>query len=365
MGGALVAMSGGVDSSVAALLAVERGLDCVGSMMKLFDSEDIGFTGGESRGKTCCAVKDADDAADAARRIGIPFYVFNFADTFREKVIERFIDAYRNGKTPNPCIDCNRYLKFERLLQRAKGLEREYIITGHYARIETDAGTGRRVLKKGMDPSKDQSYVLYAMTQEQLGAALFPLGELHKSQVREIAIEHGFVNAEKRDSQDICFVRSGHYADFIKWYSGIDFPKGRFLDTDGNDLGEHKGIIHYTVGQRRGLGLSAATPLYVCAVRPEDNSVVVGSADRLYAKKLIARDINLIPIERLDAPIKVRARIRYNQQEQPATVWQPDPDTLRVEFDDPQKAITRGQAVVLYDGETVIGGGTINEVIWN
>ena len=367
MGGALVAMSGGVDSSVAALLTVERGLDCIGSMMKLFDNEDIGFSRGESRGKTCCAAKDAADAADVARKLGIPFYVFNFADTFREDVIDRFVRAYQNGETPNPCIDCNRYLKFDRLLRRAKGLEKEYVVTGHYARIETGAGNGRYILKKGVDLSKDQSYMLYAMTQEQLGSAIFPLGGLHKSQVREIALEHGFVNAEKRDSQDICFVRSGGYADFIADYirrnTGGEIPKGRFVDTDGNDLGEHKGITHYTVGQRRGLGLSGAMPFYVCAVRPGDNSVVVGSADSLYAKTLVARDINLIPVERLDRAIKVRARIRYNQREQPATAWQPDSDTLRIEFDSPQKAITKGQAVVLYDGETVIGGGTINEVI--
>jgi len=363
MGGALIAMSGGVDSSVAALLAVERGLDCAGSMMKLFDNEDIGSSREEGSGKTCCSVKDAADAADVARRLGIPFYVFNFADTFREEVIDRFIRAYQNGKTPNPCIDCNRYLKFERLLRRAKELEKEYIVTGHYARIEN--GNGRHILKKGADLSKDQSYVLYAMTQEQLRSALFPLGGLRKTEVREIAVEHGFVNAEKRDSQDICFVRSGGYADFIRQYTGMETPKGRFVDTHGNDLGEHRGIIHYTVGQRRGLGLSAAAPLYVCAVRPEDNSVVVGTADSLYAKTLIAVDINLIPVEKLDTAMKVSARIRYNQLEQPATVWQLDSDTLRIEFDSPQKAITSGQAAVLYDGETVIGGGTINEVITN
>jgi tRNA-specific 2-thiouridylase len=367
MGGALIAMSGGVDSSVAALLAIERGLDCAGSMMKLFDNEDIGLSHGESGGKTCCAVKDAADAADVARKLGIPFFVFNFADTFKEEVINRFIVAYQNGRTPNPCIDCNRYLKFERLLRRAKGLEKEYVVTGHYARIETRAGNGRHILKKGADLSKDQSYVLYTMTQEQLGSVLFPLGELYKSRVREIALEHGFVNAEKRDSQDICFVPGGNYADFItdyiRQYTGTETPKGRFVDTNGGDLGEHKGIIHYTVGQRRGLGLSAAMPLYVREVHPKDNSVVVGTADDLYAKTFVAGDINLIPVEKLDTAMKVRARIRYNQREQPATVWQLDSDTLRVEFDSPQKAITKGQAAVLYDGETVIGGGTINEVL--
>jgi tRNA-specific 2-thiouridylase len=357
-GGALVAMSGGVDSSVAALLCVEAGLDCLGCTMKLFRNEDIG----ESPAKACCTLADANDARAAADRLGIPFYVFNFVDTFKEQVIDRFVKAYQNGETPNPCIDCNRYLKFERLLARAVGLGREYVVTGHYARIEFDAGSGRYILKKGVDSSKDQSYVLYAMTQEQLKHTLFPLGGLRKAQVREIAAERGFANARKRDSQDLCFVRKGGYADFIRQYTGRETPKGRYVDTDGNDLGEHRGIIHYTIGQRKGLNMPGPAPRYVCGIRASDNSVVLGPIESLYAKTLVARDINMIAVDKIDAPMRVSARIRYNQQEQPAVAQQIDADTLRVEFDSPQKAITKGQAVVLYDGDVVIGGGTVSGV---
>ncbi|MDR0197686.1 MAG: tRNA 2-thiouridine(34) synthase MnmA, partial [Oscillospiraceae bacterium] len=270
--GALIAMSGGVDSSVAALLTARRFPNSIGGVMKLFSNGDAA-----RRENSCCAQRDIEDARSVADRIGLPFYVFNFADTFGERVIRRFIEAYRNGETPNPCIDCNRYLKFERLLRRAAELDREYVVTGHYARIEPDSGGGRLLLKKGADLSKDQSYVLYALTQEQLKHTLFPLGGLRKSRVRELALEHGFVNAKKRDSQDICFVGDGGYADFIEKYDGGEFPKGRFADVNGNDLGQSKGIIHYTVGQRKGLGLSAETPLYVCSLRAGDNTVVVGT----------------------------------------------------------------------------------------
>ena len=356
MSGALIAMSGGVDSSVAALLAVERGLDSIGGMMKLFDSEDL--VGG--RADSCRALDDAEDARAVANKLGIQFYVFNFANVFREMVIEKFVEAYQNGETPNPCVDCNRYLKFGQLLRRAKELGKEYVVTGHYARIERGAGGGRLLLKKGADLSKDQSYVLYSMTQEQLGATLFPLGGLCKEQVREMAMERGFGNAKKGESQDICFVREGSYADFILRHTGKEFPGGRFVDKDGRDLGGHKGIVHYTVGQRRGLGLAAGSPLYVCGINAGNNSVVVGHESDLYSKTLIAKDANLIPVDRLDTALKARVRIRYNQQEQPATVWQLDAGTLRIEFDSPQKAVTKGQAAVIYDGDVVVGGGTIS-----
>jgi len=355
-GRALIAMSGGVDSTVAALLSVEAGLDCLACTMKLFSNEDIG----ESSAKACCTLADAADARAAADRLGIPFYVFNFAAQFKEQVIDRFVRAYQNGETPNPCIDCNRHMKFERLLARAGGLGIEYMVTGHYARIEFDGGSGRYILKKGVDLSKDQSYVLYAMTQEQLKHTLFPLGDLHKRQVREIAAERGFANARKRDSQDLCFVRKGGYADFIRRYTGAEPPKGRYIAPDGSDLGEHKGIIHYTIGQRKGLNMPGPAPRYVCGIRACDNSVVLGPLDALYAKTLIAKDINMLAVEKIDAPLKVGARIRYNSPEQPAVARQLDSDTLRVEFDSPQKAITKGQAVVLYDGDVVIGGGTVS-----
>ena len=353
---ALIAMSGGVDSSVAALLATEQGYDCIGCTMKLLPDREAGAV----REENCCSSADADDARAVAYKLGIPFYVFDFAEAFKEQVISRFIKVYQNGETPNPCIVCNRFIKFDGLLKQAKELGREYLVTGHYAGVEAGTGGGRYLLKKGADPSKDQSYVLYTMSQEQLKHTLFPLGGLTKSKVREIAHEHGFSNANKHESQDICFVQNGDYAGFITQCTGREPPKGRFIDMDGNDLGGNKGIVHYTIGQRKGLGLSAESPLYVCSMNAANNTVVVGTEDKLYSKTLIARGINLIAADRLDMPVRVRARIRYRQPEQSATVWQLDTDTLRVEFDSPQRAITKGQAVVLYDGDIVIGGGTIS-----
>jgi len=350
---ALIAMSGGVDSSVAAWLLKERGLDCAGAMMKLYDSGDAEQSG-------CCSLADAEDARAVAFRLDMPFYVFNFTGAFTEQVIDRFAAAYQKGFTPNPCIDCNRYLKFERFLRRADELGCQHIATGHYAIITQD--NGRYLLKKGTDDYKDQSYALYAMTQNQLARTLFPLGSLAKSEVRAIAQKQEFINAKKRDSQDICFAPDGNYAGFIERHTGKPPEKGNFVDVQGNILGQHKGIIHYTVGQRKGLGLSAGQPLYVCDVCPQSNTVVVGAQENLYAKTLIAHDINLIAADKLDAALKVKAKIRYRQQEQPAIARQLDADTMRIEFEQPQRAITKGQAVVLYDGDIVIGGGTIASV---
>jgi len=259
--------------------------------------------------------------------------------------------------TPNPCIDCNRYLKFSRFLKRATDINCNYIATGHYAQIKQSGD--RYLLEKGLDKTKDQSYVLYTMTQEELSRTLFPLGGMTKPEVREVAIEQGFINAEKKDSQDICFAPDGDYADFIERHTGEKAKSGPFVDAHGKTLGEHKGIIHYTVGQRRGLGISAETPLYVSEVIPEANTVVVGTNDTLFRKTLIANDLNMIAVEKLDAPVRICAKIRYRHEERPATAWQTDTDTLRVEFDEPQRAITKGQALVIYDGNTVIGGGTI------
>jgi tRNA-specific 2-thiouridylase len=351
----LVALSGGVDSSVAAYLLIERGYDCTGAMMKLYTNEDAGI----GRDKGCCSLADAEDARAVAIRLGIPFSVFNFTRSFSAEVIERFVSAYQNGTTPNPCICCNRYMKFERFMRRAREIEMDYIATGHYARIEYDAGSSRYLLKKAIDPDKDQSYVLYAMTQRQLARTLFPLGDLHKSQVREIAREQGFANAYKHESQDICFVPDGDYAKFIEGFTGLKSEKGRFKDSIGNDLGEHNGIIHYTVGQRKGMGLASVAPLYVRALLPESNTVVVGKQQELYSRTLTAGDINLIPFDRIGAPMRVRIKIRYRQPEQPAMVTQLDKDRIRVDFDDPQRAITKGQAVVFYDEDVVVGGGTI------
>ncbi len=354
---AVIAMSGGVDSSVAALLTKRRGLKCIGATMKLFHNEEVNVP----RENSCCALEDAEDARSVAQKIGIPHYVFNFTDRFRTDVMERFVRAYESGLTPNPCIDCNRYLKFEALLLRAKELDYDYVVTGHYARIEYNEETGRYILKKAADETKDQSYVLYSMTQEQLAHTLFPLGNLRKTQVRKIAEENGFVNAKKHDSQDICFVQDGTYGDFIKQYTKKDYPSGDFALKDGSVLGRHKGIIYYTVGQRKGLGVSYKEPLYVTEINVPDNKVILGTQRDLYTKAFIADDINLISAENPINHLCVKAKVRYRQAEQPATVTQTGDDTIRVEFDRPQRAVTKGQAVVLYDGDTVLGGGTIRQ----
>ncbi|MCH5207675.1 MAG: tRNA 2-thiouridine(34) synthase MnmA [Oscillospiraceae bacterium] len=351
---AVIAMSGGVDSSVAAYLMKKDGFDCIGVTMKLFHNEDIEV----SRDKTCCSLDDVNDAQRVAFAMDMPHYVFNFSDEFKEKVIDRFVTAYENGETPDPCIDCNRYLKFDKLYHRARELDCDYIVTGHYARIELDEQSGRCLLKKAAYPEKDQSYVLYAMTQEQLAHTMFPLGNYTKPEIREIAEEQGFLNAKKHDSQDICFVPNGSYADFIEYYTKRTYPGGDFVDTSGNVLGEHKGIIRYTIGQRKGLGISYTEPLYVLNIDKDKNTVTVGKDSELYSNRLTAGNINLISVEKIDKPMRVKAKIRYRHTEQPATVIQVN-DKLEVTFDEPQRAITRGQAVVLYDGDTVVGGGTI------
>lgn len=348
-------MSGGVDSSVAAHLMVESGYECTGMTMKLFENEDIGV-GWE---RSCCSLKDSEDARQVAEGMNMPFYILNYSQEFNEQVIGRFIEAYKNGETPNPCIDCNRYIKFDQLLNHARELHQDYIVTGHYARVEYSAETGRYLLKKGVDESKDQSYVLYSLTQEQLAHTLFPLGAFRKTEVREIARRHGFVNAQKHDSQDICFVLDGDYPGFIQQYTGETFEKGRFVGVDGKDFGENKGIVHYTVGQRRGLGIAAPKPLYVCSISPEDNTVVIGERENLFSRSLVAKDINLIAQEKLEGPVRVKAKVRYKQPEQPAVAEQLEDGTLRVTFDEPQRAISKGQAVVLYDGDVIVGGGTI------
>ncbi len=352
---ALIAMSGGVDSSVAAYLMKEKGYDCIGATMKLFQNEDIGL----SDEHTCCSLDDVEDARNVASSMDMSHYVFNFSDRFKEEVVDKFVYAYEHGMTPNPCIDCNRFLKFEYLFNKAKELGYDYVVTGHYASIEYDETKGRYLLKKGNDITKDQSYFLYSLTQEQLGRTIFPLGDMPKAQVRELAEKNGFINAKKHDSQDICFVLDGKYANFIEEYTGKKYPEGDFVDAKGNVLGKHKGIIRYTIGQRKGLGISAKEPLYVLAVNPDENKVVLGSNEELFSTTLDAHELNLIAVDKITEPMRVKARIRYRHIEQWATVTQTDEDTLHVIFDEPQRAITKGQAVVLYQDDVVIGGGTI------
>lgn len=353
---ALIAMSGGVDSSVAAYLMQQRGYTCMGVTMQLYNNEMIG-----TQGKTCCSLDDVEDARAVAFRLGMPYYVFNFRDDFEEKVIRKFVACYECGATPNPCIDCNRYLKFEHLLHRAQVLGCDYIVTGHYARITRDEATGRYLLHKATHTEKDQSYVLYSLTQEQLAHIQFPLGELPKTEVRAIAEQQGFINARKHDSQDICFVPDGDYVAFMERYTGKAYPEGDFLDLSGKVVGKHQGAVGYTIGQRKGLGLAMGAPVYVCSKDMEKNTVTVGPNEALFSKTLRAKDWNWFPFETLTQPIRCKAKARYRQQEQPATVYPEENGFARVEFDEPQRAITAGQAVVLYDGDTVIGGGTITE----
>lgn len=350
---AIIAMSGGVDSSVAAYLCMKNGYECIGATMKLFDNEDIG----KKQEKTCCSLEDVEDARSVASELGMPYYVFNFTDEFDEKVIKKFINSYEIGATPNPCIDCNRYLKFEKLFTRMKELDFDYVVTGHYARIERDGE--RFLLKKGVDETKDQSYVLYSMTQEQLAHTLFPLGEFTKTQIREIAEKNGFINAKKHDSQDICFVPDGDYAAFIEQYSGKKYPKGKFVNKNGEKLGVHNGIIRYTIGQRKGLGLSLPAPMYVCGKDIGRNEVVLCSNDELFSADLDANDFNWIAFENPPETLCAKARIRYNQKEEPARITVTGENRVHVEFDKPQRAIAKGQAVVVYDGDVVLGGGTI------
>lgn len=349
----LVAMSGGVDSSVAAFLLKEQGYECIGATMHLFDGE-YARTEEES---TCCSLYDIEDARNVAYQAGFPHYVFNFKKSFKTQVLDRFVSEYECGATPNPCIDCNRFVKFHKFLQRAIELDMEYIATGHYARIEFQ--NGRYLLKKAINEEKDQSYVLYAMTQEQLARTLFPIGSLHKTQVREIAHQQGFVNATKRDSQDICFASDGDYAASIKRMSGKNYVSGKFIDREGNILGEHKGIIYYTEGQRRGLGLSLPEPLYVLKKNMKDNTIVLGKNTELYNNNLEAGDFNWIAWDVPPPSIRAKARIRYKHSEQWATITPTGNDTVHIEFDEPQRAITKGQAVVLYQDDLVLGGGTI------
>lgn len=355
MNRALIAMSGGVDSSLAAKIMKDRGFDCVGCTMKLYQNEDVGI----QKSRTCCSLDDVEDARSVAYKLDMPFYVFNFTNAFRNTVIRKLIESYEKGITPNPCIDCNRYMKFDKLFERAEILDCDFIVTGHYARIEKQ--NGKFVLKKALDETKDQSYVLYSMTQEQLAHTMFPLGGMRKTEVRIIAEKSGFVNAAKPDSQDICFVPNGDYASVFKLNASKKINSGNFVDKQGNILGRHKGIINYTIGQRKGLGISSAKPLYVCKICPKSGNVVLGSNDDLFSSEADIFEFNWISGETPEEKFRCKVKIRYRQAEQWATVVPIGADSVHIIFDEAQRAITPGQAAVLYDGDIVLGGGTIYE----
>ena len=349
----LVGMSGGVDSAACVLLLQRQGYAVSGVTLQLHHYKD--------RPGTCGSADDIEEAARVAAQMGISHQVLDLCDLFRREVMGHFVSEYCAGRTPNPCLDCNRELKFGPMIDWALDHGFDYISTGHYARVGFDAASGRHLLLRGVDAHKDQSYVLYSLTQDQLAHTQFPLGGMPKSETRAIAEAHGFVNAKKHDSQDICFVPDGNYAKFIEQHACKTYPEGDFVDVHGNVLGRHKGIIRYTIGQRKGLGLALKEPMYVMDVDIEKNQVVLGRNEDLFSKRLVANDVNLISISHIDAPIRVTAKVRYRHTEAPATV-NPLPDgKIEVIFDEPQRAITKGQAVVLYDGDIVVGGGTICE----
>lgn len=339
----LIGLSGGVDSTLAAKLLVDGGYDCVGCAMLLSDSQDV------------------DDARAAADRLGIPFHVFDFRSEFRRGVIEPFIAAYEAGRTPNPCIDCNRRLKFGVMFCRAEELGCRWVATGHYARIEEQ--NGRFLLKRAADPAKDQTYFLACLTQARLAHVKFPLGELSKNEVRQLARQAGFVNADKKDSQDICFVPGGDYAAVMERYSGKTYPAGDYLDQSGHVVGRHRGAVRYTLGQRKGLNLALGTPVYVCAKDMGQNTVTVGPESALYSAALRSEGMQWYPFDEPDGPLRCTVKTRHSQWEVPAAVRPLENGGALVEFDEPQRAVTPGQAVVLYDGDTVLGGGTIAEAI--
>ncbi len=345
-------MSGGVDSSVAALLLKQQGYEVIGITMQIWQ-------GAEDHSKACCSLEAVSDARQVAWQLDIPHYVFNFREEFKTKVIDYFCQEYLIGRTPNPCVACNRHLKFESLLQKAIAMDADYIATGHYARIFSDASSSQLRLCTGLDNSKDQSYALYAMTQYQLAHTLFPLGTYSKQQTRILAEEAGLAVSTKAESQDLCFVSNGRYGEFVDKHLNLDKKSGLFRSASGECLGPHQGIHHYTVGQRKGLGLALGYPAYVTAIDPDTSTVWVGDNQALFQSSLIAEEVHYISGTPCHGPMYIKAKIRYSSPRVPALVTPLDSNRMRVDFDTPQRAITPGQAIVFYEGDQVLGGGTI------
>lgn len=348
-------MSGGVDSSVAAYLLKEQGYDVIGITMQIWQDEE---TKVQEENGGCCGLSAVDDARRVAADLEIPYYVMNFKEEFKTHVIDYFIDEYLNGRTPNPCIACNRYVKWEALLKRSLDIGADYIATGHYARIE-QLSNGRYSLRRSATLAKDQTYALYNLTQEQLKRTLMPVGAYSKEEIRELAEKINLRVANKPDSQDICFVPDGDYAGFIEQSTTKKILEGNFVTLDGTVLGKHKGITHYTVGQRKGLGLALGYPAFVLEIRPETNEVVIGNNEDSMSNIVRANNLNFMSVEDVTEPIRVWAKIRYNHKGAWCTIRKVAQDEMICEFEEAQRAITPGQAVVFYDGEYVLGGGTI------
>jgi len=352
----MIGMSGGVDSSVAAALLLEKGYDVIGVTMQIWPEtpEEVKLTEGG-----CCSLSAVDDARRVANTLGIPYYVLNFKEVFENKVINYFIDEYLKGRTPNPCIACNRHVKFEALLNKAVSMGIDYVATGHYAIIEYNEDRKRYLLRKSVTQAKDQTYALYNLTQEQLSRVLMPIGNFSKDDVRQKAKDLGLNVASKPDSQEICFVDDNNYGRFIEENTDKKIIPGNFVDTKGNVLGKHKGIIHYTVGQRKGLGIALGKPMYVVGLDVENNNVILGEDSEVFGRELIAYDLNFISIDNLEEPMRVKAKIRYSAKEADALIIPIEKDKVKVVFDTPQRAITPGQSVVFYENDIVVGGGII------
>ena len=351
----LIGMSGGVDSSVAALILKQQGYEVVGATFKLFDEHDL-LLNTESK---CCSIDDVTDARFVCDTIGIPHYVFNYKDLFRKKVVDYFVDSYINGSTPNPCIACNRHIKFDAFISKALSMDFDYIATGHYARIEYDKDTGIYSIHKATNPEKDQSYVLYNQTQHSLSHILMPLGIYSKAEVREIAEKNGLIVAKKSDSQDICFVPDGDYAGFIESYTGKSVGSGDFVDTHGNVIGKHRGYYHFTVGQRRGIGTGFGKKVYVVDIDAVRNRVVLGDYDDLFTDSIYAKDVQIISEKSVSYPFRCTVKLRYSHKGTDAVVDTVENERIKITFDTPQKSVAKGQSVVFYNGDMIIGGGEI------